>query len=79
MSKEPTGLVAMPLVMEELEACKYSGFPITKYYSLPGIRYWIEPDTEVPLSKSDIIAFYRMSKMKSSIENDLGVKEVKYK
>ena len=77
MSKTSPGAVVMALPMEEHEACKYRGISVETYYSLPGIRYWIKQDAPIPLSKSDIIAFYRMSRRKESIENDLSMKQVK--
>lgn len=65
----------MPLQMEETLAAQAMGVPLDLYHSLPGIRYWLDETAPIPLSKSCIIAQYRLKNLAEAVQHDIAMSE----
>jgi hypothetical protein len=67
--------IEFALALEEHQARIFSGLTAREYMDLPGVtRYCDEAN---PVSKSDVLAVYRLNKLIAAIEADVNAKEAK--
>lgn len=67
---KPLVSITYSLQLEEVLAAVWAGLSLKEYYSLPGSGEWVDPEGEIPLSKEDIVAAFRMDGLISAVAKD---------
>ena len=73
--KQQKASVVMPLPLEETLAAQTLGIPLELYHALPGTREWIDEDAPIPLSKSCVIAQYRLRNLAEAVQHDIAMSD----
>ena len=72
----PTGSVSVPLDLEAHMARAELGLSLAEYDALPGTSRYVDFDNPT-MTKSDVIAIYRLSKLVDSIYQDMAMPKKK--
>ncbi|PJF33699.1 MAG: hypothetical protein CUN57_01460 [Phototrophicales bacterium] len=77
MRNQLNAFIAMPLQMEEQLARKSQGLSLEQYDALPGTRQWLGILSDASLSKSCVIALYRLENLVNNVYRDLEIESRK--
>lgn len=68
-------MVAPRMSYEEMSACVRLGITWEKYQSLPGSSIWLDENT--PMSKCDVIMWYRYDKIVPLVLDDIAASRMR--
>jgi hypothetical protein len=67
--------IEFALAMEETQARLFSGLTAIEYMQLPGVPRYCDVDN--PVSKSDVLAIYRLHHLIGAVQQDVNDKKAK--
>lgn len=74
MAPQPV-TITFDMALEEHEARVAFGISASDYEELPGVPAYCDEDH--PISKCDVLAFYRISKLIRAVEADVNARQAK--
>lgn len=75
--RDSSNAVTAELQFEETQACVELGITYAHYLTLPGSPIWL--DEQTPMSKCDVIMWYRYRKIVPSVLEDMAARKVRKK